>query len=121
MDELVAENKVLHPERCETCGTEIIDNCLRCGAPRCCPHCCYISELQVKNEKQLLAGHGMWLAGEALLIAPTNTRYVRELNEAMTKWYTITKGPPDPAVEKRLAEENKQATRDYFEGQKPKK
>src|SRR5882762_465745 len=25
---------------CEHCGTAIIDNCLRCGAPQCCPKCC---------------------------------------------------------------------------------
>lgn len=27
-------------KRCEDCGTEIIDRCLRCGAPQCCPRCC---------------------------------------------------------------------------------
>jgi hypothetical protein len=26
--------------RCETCGTETIDRCTRCGAPQCCPKCC---------------------------------------------------------------------------------
>lgn len=25
---------------CEDCGTPIIDNCIRCGAPQCCPKCC---------------------------------------------------------------------------------
>jgi hypothetical protein len=25
---------------CETCGTRLIDNCLECGAPQCCPRCC---------------------------------------------------------------------------------
>ena len=25
---------------CETCGTETIDKCPRCGAPQCCPECC---------------------------------------------------------------------------------
>lgn len=25
---------------CDECGTELIDECLRCGAPQCCPKCC---------------------------------------------------------------------------------
>lgn len=28
-------------EVCETCGTQIIDRCLVCGAPQCCPKCCH--------------------------------------------------------------------------------
>lgn len=27
-------------ERCEECGTILINRCLRCGAPVCCPKCC---------------------------------------------------------------------------------
>ena len=27
-------------EVCEHCGTELMDQCLRCGAPVCCPRCC---------------------------------------------------------------------------------
>ena len=26
--------------KCEYCGTTIIDDCWRCGAPQCCPKCC---------------------------------------------------------------------------------
>lgn len=26
--------------KCEHCGTELIDDCLSCGAPQCCPACC---------------------------------------------------------------------------------
>lgn len=26
--------------KCETCGTPIIDDCPVCGAPQCCPKCC---------------------------------------------------------------------------------
>lgn len=25
---------------CEFCGTRVINDCLRCGAPQCCPNCC---------------------------------------------------------------------------------
>lgn len=27
-------------EKCEECGTPLINNCLTCGAPICCPKCC---------------------------------------------------------------------------------
>ena len=27
-------------ETCDVCGTELIDRCLVCGAPQCCPICC---------------------------------------------------------------------------------
>lgn len=27
-------------EYCDECGTELIDRCVRCGAPICCPKCC---------------------------------------------------------------------------------
>lgn len=27
-------------ERCEDCGSHLINRCLRCGAPVCCPQCC---------------------------------------------------------------------------------
>ena len=25
---------------CDECGTELIDHCIICGAPQCCPKCC---------------------------------------------------------------------------------
>lgn len=27
--------------KCEDCGAECIDRCIRCGAPQCCPRCCF--------------------------------------------------------------------------------
>jgi hypothetical protein len=27
-------------EKCDECGTNLIDRCMRCGAPVCCPKCC---------------------------------------------------------------------------------
>ncbi len=27
-------------EKCEHCGTNLINRCPRCGAPVCCPKCC---------------------------------------------------------------------------------
>jgi len=46
--------------RCDICGAWCVDNCLRCGAPQCCPKCCHISRLQtelaqVKAERDQLA------------------------------------------------------------------
>jgi chromosome segregation ATPase len=32
-------------ERCDDCGTELIDKCAVCGAPVCCPLCCARSEI----------------------------------------------------------------------------
>lgn len=26
---------------CEDCGSECISRCPRCGAPQCCPKCCF--------------------------------------------------------------------------------
>jgi hypothetical protein len=34
---------------CEYCGTPTIDNCLKCGAPQCCPKCCQEGEWPVKD------------------------------------------------------------------------
>ena len=36
-------------EPCEHCGTPTICNCVVCGAPVCCPKCCYETE-QERNE-----------------------------------------------------------------------
>lgn len=38
--------RVPPPSTCDTCGTEIIDNCQRCGAPQCCPKCCAEAEAE---------------------------------------------------------------------------
>ena len=27
-------------ETCDECGTQLINRCLTCGAPVCCPKCC---------------------------------------------------------------------------------
>jgi hypothetical protein len=32
--------------RCDACGAKIIDKCVCCGAPQCCPQCCRIDELE---------------------------------------------------------------------------
>jgi hypothetical protein len=31
---------------CEECGTRLINRCLRCGAPVCCPKCCAQDEVE---------------------------------------------------------------------------
>jgi hypothetical protein len=36
--DLLPEN---NGETCDECGTELIDRCYRCGAPVCCPKCCF--------------------------------------------------------------------------------
>ena len=33
-------------EKCEYCGTELVSNCVICGAPVCCPKCCNESQLE---------------------------------------------------------------------------
>lgn len=35
----------LQHRRCDTCGANTIDGCMRCGAPQCCPQCCKIDDL----------------------------------------------------------------------------
>ena len=50
-------NKNVRPDwtngvHCEHCGAWCIDNCLRCGAPQCCPQCCSISELESQIEQK---------------------------------------------------------------------
>lgn len=32
---------------CKHCGSPCIDNCIMCGAPQCCPSCCY-DEVQAR-------------------------------------------------------------------------
>ena len=38
-------------EKCEECGAELLNHCLNCGAPICCPNCCYGPEPFPKWEK----------------------------------------------------------------------
>jgi len=38
-------------QRCESCGAWCIDNCVRCGAPQCCPQCCSINTERAAREK----------------------------------------------------------------------
>lgn len=36
-----AELHEVNGSRCDTCGAQIIDKCSYCGAPQCCPECCF--------------------------------------------------------------------------------
>ena len=36
-------------ETCDICGTVLINRCLRCGAPVCCPKCCEESEMEADS------------------------------------------------------------------------
>ena len=40
----------LNGGRCDECGTQTIDRCLRCGAPQCCPACCADSSVEIEGE-----------------------------------------------------------------------
>lgn len=40
----------LQHRRCDTCGANTIDGCMRCGAPQCCPQCCIIDDLRRRLE-----------------------------------------------------------------------
>ena len=33
-------------EKCDVCGSNLINNCFRCGAPVCCPKCCLDSQVE---------------------------------------------------------------------------
>lgn len=45
----------LQHRRCDTCGANTIDGCMRCGAPQCCPQCCKIDDLTRELEAANLA------------------------------------------------------------------
>ena len=34
---------------CDECGTELVDECLRCGALQCCPKCCIETTIEVQK------------------------------------------------------------------------
>lgn len=41
---------------CDTCSTQLIDQCCRCGAPQCCPLCCQRStfeEIEAAKDKRI--------------------------------------------------------------------
>lgn len=44
-------------ELCDECGSALIDRCLRCGAPVCCPVCCE-REAQANRTPAPLAQRG---------------------------------------------------------------
>ena len=49
--------------KCEECGTELIDQCLRCGAPQCCPKCCLEdAKLMAEHAAPLKHSKGPWKA-----------------------------------------------------------
>jgi hypothetical protein len=37
---------------CDQCGTELIDQCLWCGAPVCCPKCCEETRKENSDEQE---------------------------------------------------------------------
>ena len=37
---------------CDVCGTALIDNCLICGAPQCCPKCCKKATDELRNAEK---------------------------------------------------------------------
>lgn len=41
-----ARVKELERNQCAHCGARLIDGCLSCGAPICCPQCCQIDHLR---------------------------------------------------------------------------
>ena len=49
LDVLLKVPAQLGKERCDDCGTELIDSCLICGAPVCCPKCCARATLSGLN------------------------------------------------------------------------
>lgn len=47
---------------CEACGTKLIDQCFRCGAPQCCPKCCLEEEV---SRAEALAEYNAHKAAQA--------------------------------------------------------
>lgn len=42
----------LNGDKCDNCGSELIDRCIRCGAPQCCPWCCAEGEALLGKESE---------------------------------------------------------------------
>jgi len=88
----------LQHRRCDTCGANTIDGCVRCGAPQCCPQCCKIDDLERRLNSED--------------VAHTNTIDHRDTHEASinaicaalgmeehdASW-TSHNNPPDRAIE----------------------
>ena len=36
---------------CDECGARLIEDCIYCGAPICCPSCCTIANLREENAR----------------------------------------------------------------------
>jgi len=53
-------------QRCESCGAWCIDDCVRCGAPQCCPQCCLIDTERVAREAAEARAKGTEAANEYL-------------------------------------------------------
>jgi len=40
---------------CDKCGTKLIEDCLRCGSPNCCPKCCKEAQQEINvNERNIM-------------------------------------------------------------------
>jgi hypothetical protein len=62
-DDVAGEGEAANGFNCEACGTGLIDQCYRCGAPQCCPKCC----IEATAEAATLASEGeaiAWLDAE---------------------------------------------------------
>lgn len=45
------EHQRAKQEHCEHCGAWLVEQCVTCGAPNCCPQCCRITHLHEENRK----------------------------------------------------------------------
>ena len=68
------EKRALTKAVCEDCGTPIIDNCVKCGAPQCCPKCCAGIFANPKRSDSLLERLPMSYAYVIQLVAKTSIR-----------------------------------------------
>ena len=46
ISQLQARCREMERDRCGDCGSSLINQCLACGAPVCCPKCCQVDQLQ---------------------------------------------------------------------------
>ncbi len=81
--ELQERNASKGSRKCENCGGDTIDNCLRCGAPQCCPRCCEPTSIKAENAElrlriEALEGALKYMQAEVSSRHPFNKWHVDE-------------------------------------------
>lgn len=80
-----ARNEML----CEDCGTPIINNCPRCGAPQCCPKCC------AKNSQAVLFNDKIGIGPDHAQIVPILQQFAEARMHGQHKYHGFVDDPDD--------------------------